>query len=84
MLGHSMSGTNAANNRMFIYEVAGLHQSDRTAPNQTTIRHSATQLIAVPFNRMSEFMQRMHQLGGTIVGIRSMNADAPQPNDSQD
>jgi phycocyanin-associated, rod len=76
MLGHSLSGTNDANNRMFTYEVAGLHENDRTAQNQATIRHSATQSIAVPYNRMSEFMQRMHRLGGTIVGIRSGTAAA--------
>ena len=74
MLRPTMSGTNDTNNRMFTYEVAGLHENDRTAQSQTPIRQSSTQLITVPFSRMNEFMQRMHRLGGSIVAIRSGTA----------
>jgi phycocyanin-associated, rod len=72
MLGHSSlaSGT-ISGNRLFIYEVEGLRQTDQTAQDVQSIRQSSTTLIQVPFNRMSDFMTRMNRLGGKIVSIRS-------------
>jgi hypothetical protein len=60
---------------MFIYEVAGLRQSDQTDNADTTIRSSSNMLAPVPFSRMNSFMQRVSQLGGKIVAIHdSMEA----------
>ncbi len=72
MLGHSSltSGT-ISGNRIFIYEVEGLRQTDQTAQDTQSIRQSGTTLVQVPFSRMSDFMTRMNRLGGKIVAIRS-------------
>jgi phycocyanin-associated, rod len=75
MLGRSIlaSGT-GADDRVFVYEVSGLHQNDRTENNNHEIRHSSNVMIQVPFSRMSEFMQRMNRIGGKIVSIKTPNA----------
>jgi phycocyanin-associated, rod len=72
MLGHSSlaSGT-ISGNRIFIYEVEGLRQTDQTAQDIQSIRQSGTTLIQIPFSRMSDFMARTNRLGGKIVAIRS-------------
>jgi phycocyanin-associated, rod len=74
MLGRSTLAPNAAtDNRVFVYEVDGLRQTEQTDNHQHAIRTSSTVMIPVPFNRMSEFMQRMNRMGGKIVGIRELN-----------
>jgi phycocyanin-associated, rod len=72
MLGHSSlaSGT-ISGNRIFIYEIEGLRQTDQTAQDVQFIRQSGTKFIQVPFSQMSDFMTRMNRLGGKIVAIRS-------------
>jgi phycocyanin-associated, rod len=74
MLGRYTSG--AASDRVFVYEVAGLRESDVTAQDNAVIRHSSTVLMPIPFSRMNEFMQRINRLGGTIVAIHDQ-AGAP-------
>jgi phycocyanin-associated, rod len=59
-----------SNQRLFIYEVSGIRQSEQTVNDNHAIRQS-TQFISVPFNRMNEVMQQIHRLGGTIVGVRT-------------
>ncbi|MEB3292742.1 MAG: phycobilisome linker polypeptide [Synechococcales bacterium] len=72
MLGRSiLASSTTADNRMFIYEVAGLRQNDQTDQNTCAIRSSSTERIQVPFSRMNEVMQRISRLGGTIVAIHS-------------
>jgi phycocyanin-associated, rod len=61
----------SSNQRLFIYEVSGMRQSDQTVNNNHAIRHSSTQFVSVPFSRMNEVMQQIHRLGGTIVGIHT-------------
>ena len=59
--------------RVFIYEVAGLRQTDRTDQDNHAIRKSSTVMMPVAFNRMSEFMQQMNRLGGQIISIHPLN-----------
>jgi len=73
MLGRSAlvsasSGPSA--NRVFIYEVEGLRQSDQTDNNSYPVRKSGTILMQVPYSRMNEEMRRINRLGGRIVNIR--------------
>lgn len=61
--------------RMYRYEVAGLRQSDATENLNYEIRQSGSTFINVPYNRMSEFMQRITRLGGKIVSIQPLDAE---------
>lgn len=72
MLGQSAS---AAENRMFVYEVTGLRQSDRTAQNDYPIRKSGSTYIQVSYSRMNEEMQRINRQGGKIVGIHPADSN---------
>ncbi len=75
MLGRSILTSNTvANDRVFVYEVAGLRQTEQTAQDNHAIRKSSTTLVQVPFARMNEFMQRINRVGGTIVSIQTPNA----------
>lgn len=67
----SMVSSSTTDNRMFVYEIKGLHQNDRTSQAASPIRSSDAVFMSVPFDRMSSFMQRMNRLGGTIVAIHS-------------
>lgn len=60
------------NDRIFVYEVEGLHQNPQTENNQYQIRSSSTQLMQVPYSRMNEEMRRITRLGGKIVNIRPL------------
>lgn len=70
MMGQSVvTSDSTLDNRMFIYEVEGLHQNDQTYLSVSPIRESGGRLFSVPHSRMSAFMQRMNRLGGKIVAI---------------
>lgn len=71
-----MLGQFSANNRVFVYEVEGLRQSDQTENNRYPVRNSSTVLIQVPYNRMNSEMQRISRLGGKIVNIRPLTEAA--------
>jgi hypothetical protein len=62
----------SANNRVFVYEVEGLRQSDQTDNNSYPVRQSGTIAIKVPYNRMNEEMRRITRMGGKIVAIHSL------------
>ncbi len=82
MLGRSILASNTvANDRVFVYEVAGLRQTDQTDNNNHAIRKSSTTLVQVPFARMSDFMQTINRVGGTIVSIRTPNEAVAQSGD---
>jgi hypothetical protein len=68
----------SSNNRMFVYEVEGLRQNDRTDNNRYPVRNSSTILIQVPYSRMSSEMQRITRLGGRIVNIRPLTASVSE------
>jgi phycocyanin-associated, rod len=80
MLGRSIlaSGT-SADSRVFVYEVEGLRQTAQTEHDRHTLRSSSTTAFQVPFNRMNEFMQKMHRLGGTIVSVHRPNQAMAHP-----
>jgi phycocyanin-associated rod protein len=61
-------------NRVFVYEVTGLRQSDQTENSAYPLRTSSSVFIQVPYNRMNEEMRRITRLGGNIVNIRPLVA----------
>ncbi len=86
MLGN-LSSTRAssatADNRIFVYEVEGLHQNEQTDNNSYPVRNSSNMLMQVPYSRMNQEMRRITRLGGKIVNISplenqsSLTAQAP-------
>jgi phycocyanin-associated, rod len=77
MLGQSAlvrGSASAAENRMFVYEVTGLRQSDRTDQNDYPIRNSGSTFIQVSYRRMNDEMRRITRQGGKIVGIQPANS----------
>jgi phycocyanin-associated, rod len=81
MLGQSAftrSSSATANNRIFVYEVTGLQQSDATVRSNAQIRSSANTFMQVPYNRMNEKMQQILRMGGKIVSIYPLG-EQPQP-----
>jgi ferredoxin--NADP+ reductase len=84
------AGNSAANNRLFVYEVIGLRDTNSSeSANGNKIRRSGSQLITVPYQRMNQEMRRIASLGGKILNIRPFAAtsesnpvaseDAPAP-----
>jgi hypothetical protein len=65
--------TSAKDNRVFVYEVSGLRQSDATDLNSYPIRNSSSIFVQVPFSRLNEQTRRITRLGGTIVDVRPLN-----------
>ncbi|MBD2198683.1 MULTISPECIES: phycobilisome linker polypeptide [Calothrix] len=83
MLGKSAltrGSSTSSEDRVFIYEVEGLRQSEQTDNNRYQIRNSSTILIQVPYSRMNEEMRRISRLGGKIVGIRTASAETSSEN----
>jgi phycocyanin-associated, rod len=81
MLGQSAlvrGSASAAENRMFVYEVTGLRQSDRTDQNGYPIRNSGSTFVQVSYRRMNEEMRRITRQGGKIVGIHPAG-NTPEP-----
>lgn len=79
MLGQSalVGYSNAASaNRVFVYEVSGLRQTEASDNNAYDIRQSGSVFIKVPYARMNEEMRRFTRLGGTIVSIRPYSPQA--------
>jgi phycocyanin-associated rod protein len=78
MLGQSSlvgySNTQAAN-RVFVYEVSGLRQTETSENNTHDIRRSGSVFFKVPYARMNEEMRRISRLGGTIVSIQPYQND---------
>lgn len=71
-----LSGTKANakfGSRLFIYEVAGLRQSQLTNLIDYSIRRSGNIFMTVSYDRMNEEMRRIQRLGGTIVSIRPVS-----------
>lgn len=72
--GATVSSSSSSEDRIFIYEVAGLRQNDNTDRNAYSVRNSSNTLIQVPLKRMNEEMQRITRLGGKIVAIHPLAA----------
>ncbi|MGL5032613.1 MAG: phycobilisome linker polypeptide [Microcystaceae cyanobacterium] len=71
MLGQSgLGGSNSAANRVFVYEVSGLRQTEESENNAYDFRRSGSVFFKVPYTRMNEEMRRILRLGGTIINIK--------------
>lgn len=77
MLGKSplmKASSSTSDTRMFVYEVEGLRQNDRTSSNSYQIRNSNNVFIPVPYSRMNDEMRRITRIGGRIVDIFPLDA----------
>jgi hypothetical protein len=72
MLGQLSASSVTSDNRIFVYEVTGLRQSDQSDQNCYPFRSSSNVFIQVPVSRMNDQMRRITMMGGTIVGIRPL------------
>lgn len=82
MFGQTAVGRTAVSpsgSRMFRYEVVGLHQNEETDQNGYPIRRSGSVFMTVPYNRMSEEMQRINRMGGRIVNITPLDSNHKAP-----
>jgi ferredoxin--NADP+ reductase len=70
------AGNSAANNRLFIYEVIGLRNSQSSDGTDSKIRRSGSSFITVPYQRMNQEMRRIASLGGKILNIRPYAAES--------
>ena len=70
--------SSAKENRLFVYEVVGLSQNDKTDNLDYSIRKSGSVFLTVPYNRMNQEMRRITRLGARIVSIKPLNAAAAQ------
>jgi phycocyanin-associated rod protein len=70
------SSVSSSASRVFRYEVVGLRQNAETDKNKFDIRRSGSVFITVPYSRMNEEMQRVNRLGGRIINILPLNAEA--------
>ncbi len=70
------AGNSAANNRLFIYEVIGLRDSQTSDSTNSKIRRSGSSFITVPYQRMNQEMRRIASLGGKILNIRPYAAES--------
>ncbi len=69
----SGSAYGASGSRVFVYEVAGLRQSEETDKANYQIRHSSNVFINVPYSQMNREMQRITRMGGQIVSIKPLD-----------
>ncbi len=75
MLGTSVingRSSSLSSNRIFVYEVTGLKQSDENDLNNYPFRTSSSVFIQVPYSRMNQEMLRISRMGGKIVSIRPL------------
>ena len=73
-------GNTAYGSRLFVYEVEGLRQNDKTDKMSFPIRKSGNVLITVPYSRMNQEMQRLTRLGARIVSIRPYDSSSISAN----
>ncbi|MBR8833440.1 MAG: phycobilisome linker polypeptide [Stigonema ocellatum SAG 48.90 = DSM 106950] len=73
MLGQIVGGSSAS--RYFRYEVVGIRQNEETDKTDYPIRSSASVFITVPYERMSQEMQRITRQGGRIINIHPLNPE---------
>lgn len=79
MFGQSTSVGSAtlsdSSNRMFRVEVEGMGQNVNPDRISYSIRSSGKVYLTIPYNRMSEQMQRINRMGGKIVSIEPLTVD---------
>jgi phycocyanin-associated rod protein len=69
-------GLSSSASRVFRYEVVGLRQNQENDKNNYEIRRSGSVFVTVPYDRMSEEMQRITRMGGRIVKIEPLTAES--------
>lgn len=87
MFGQTANGSAAntpSGSRVFRYEVVGLRQNEQNDKNNYDIRRSGSVFLTVPYNRMNEEMQRILRMGGTIVSIQPVTADASSKTEAKE
>jgi len=67
---------NNAGNRTYRIEVTGMRQNAETDRRGYSIRQSGRWSLIVPYNRLSDQMQRIARMGGQIVSVRPANVGA--------
>lgn len=67
-------GSASSNNRLFIFEVAGLRQNGSNSA--LPVRQSGNSIFTVPFSRMSQTVQQIQKMGGAILSIQSAGSDS--------
>ena len=71
-------GITSSNNRLFIFEVAGLRQNGSNSA--LPVKQSGSSLFTVPYDRMSKTVQQIQKMGGEILSIQPAVGDsAPSP-----
>ncbi len=78
------SSSSPSQNRVFVYEVTGLKQSENNDQNSYPVRNSGSVFVKVPYARMNEEMQRINRMGGKIVNIHPFVASEATAQDSSD
>ena len=76
MLGTSVTSgrsSSPSGDRIFVYEVTGLKQSDENNLNSYPFRTSSSVFIQVPYSRMNQEMLRIGRMGGKIINIRALD-----------
>lgn len=79
MFGQTTVGTGGLSSdtsRVFRFEVTGLRQNEVNDQNNYDIRRSGSVFLTVPYDRMSDEMQRIQKMGGKIVNIEPLTADS--------
>ncbi|MDJ0737997.1 MAG: phycobilisome linker polypeptide [Nostocaceae cyanobacterium] len=73
----AISGRSSSpSNRIFVYEVSGLKQTEENDLNNYPFRTSSSVFIQVPYSRMNQEMQRINRMGGKILSIRPLGASS--------
>ena len=87
MLGQSIisrASSSPSKSRVFIYEVAGLKQSEENDNNSYPFRTSNNIFIKVPYSRMNEEMRRITRMGGKIVNITTSEVSTGDNDSDED
>ncbi|MCM1984177.1 ferredoxin--NADP reductase [Lyngbya confervoides] len=78
------SGSSTSLGRLFIFEVTGLRRNGGEV--SSPLRQSGPSSIKVPYDRMSQMMRQIQQMGGKILSIKpvgdavaAMSADSSAP-----
>ncbi|MGB3404202.1 MAG: phycobilisome linker polypeptide [Microcoleaceae cyanobacterium] len=64
-----------SSNRMFRVEVEGMGQNVDSDRVSYRIRSTRKTYLTVPYNRMSDQMQRINRMGGKILSIEPLTVD---------
>jgi phycocyanin-associated rod protein len=78
MFGQTTLGSgnlNDASSRVYRIEVEGMRQNVNPDKVSYSIRNSGRTFLSVPYNRMSEQLQRINRMGGKILSIEPLTPE---------